>query len=268
MRVTLACIFCITLISPSLAQQPTADSSATERQTNTSKPQALDAKAIVQAAIDHWRGVSSYSEMTMTIHRPDWERSMSMRSWTKGDDSSLVRVTSPAKDAGNGTLILKDDMWSFSPKINRVVKVPSSMMGQSWMGSDFSNRDVAREDDILKQYDHHLLKTESIDGHKIYHIEAIPHPSAAVVWGKQVVQVRDDYIVLREDFYDQDGDLVKSMSTSKIEEMDGRMVASKQRMAKVDSAEEWTEIEINSIQFDVDLSDSLFSLSSLRNPRQ
>ncbi|HSN52671.1 MAG TPA: outer membrane lipoprotein-sorting protein, partial [Woeseiaceae bacterium] len=45
-----------------------------------------DAKAIVRAAVDHWRGVSSYSEMSMVIHRPDWERSMTMRAWTKGDD--------------------------------------------------------------------------------------------------------------------------------------------------------------------------------------
>ena len=78
--------------------------------------------------------------MTMTIHRPDWERSMSMRAWTEGDDRSLVRVTAPARDRGNGTLMDDNRMWSFSPRVNRVIKVPSSMMNQSWMGSDFSNK--------------------------------------------------------------------------------------------------------------------------------
>ena len=122
---------------------------------------APDAKAIVRAAVDHWRGVSSYSEMSMVIHRPDWERSMTMRAWTKGDDKSLVRVIEPKKDRGNGTLTDDNDMWTFSPKVNRVIKIPSSMMGQSWMGSDFSNKDVARADDIIDQYDHTLLDTGS-----------------------------------------------------------------------------------------------------------
>lgn len=91
-----------------------------------------DPKELIQQAMDHWRGLSSYSEMTMTIHRPDWERSMSMRSWTKGDKTSLVRVTKPKKDAGNGTLTKDNNMWTFAPKVNRIIKVPSSMMSQSW----------------------------------------------------------------------------------------------------------------------------------------
>ena len=115
-----------------------------------------DARHIVSDAIDHWRGLSSYTVMTMVIHRPDWERSMTMRAWTKGQDQSLVRVIEPKKDRGNGTLIDDNNMWTFSPKINRVIKVPSSMMGQSWMGSDFSNKDIARADDIIDQYDHAL----------------------------------------------------------------------------------------------------------------
>jgi hypothetical protein len=114
---------------------------------------ATDAQQIVRAAVDHWRGLSSYSEMSMVIHRPDWERSMTMQAWTKGDKQSLVRVIEPKKDRGNGTLTDDNNMWTFSPKI------PSSMMGQSWMGSDFSNKDVARADDIVDQYDHTLLGT-------------------------------------------------------------------------------------------------------------
>ena len=99
----------------------------------------IDTRELIQKAMDHWRGLSSYSEMTMTIHRPDWERSMSMRSWTKGEKTTLVRVTAPKKDAGNGTLTKDNNMWTFAPKVNRIIKVPSSMMSQSWMGSDISD---------------------------------------------------------------------------------------------------------------------------------
>lgn len=123
-----------------------------------------NAKELVRAAMDHWRGLSSYSEMTMIIHRTDWERALSMRAWSEGDKVSLVRVTEPKKDAGNGTLLKDNDMWSFSPKINRIIKIPSSMMNQGWLGSDFSNRDISKSTDILDQYEHDLIRQKQLDG--------------------------------------------------------------------------------------------------------
>ena len=230
--------------------------------------QAGEAQDIVRAAVDYWRGTSSYGEMTMTIHRPDWERSMSMRAWTQGEDRSLVRVTAPKKDKGNGTLIDDNNMWSYSPKINRVIKVPSSMMGQSWMGSDFSNKDISRVDDIIDQYDHSILGEAEQDGHIVYRIESIPHEEAAVVWGKEILMIRDDNILLEHGFYDQDGELVKRLLSLEIGEMGGRIVVTRERMQKVDAPGEWTEIIVDSMEYDLDLKDSLFTLSNLRNPRE
>ena len=228
----------------------------------------IDARQLVQQAMDHWRGLTSYSEMTMVIHRPDWERSMTMRSWSKGDKQSLVRVVEPKKDAGNGTLLNDNNMWTFSPKINRVIKVPSSMMSQSWMGSDFSNKDISKSTDIIDQYDHELTGQVEKDGHRLYTITSIPHEDAAVVWGKEVLVVRDDFVLMEQQFWDQDGILVKSMSTLEVEEMGDRAVAKIMRMGKLDTPEEWTQITANTIEFDLELPDSLFTLSNLRNPRQ
>ncbi len=226
-----------------------------------------DGKAIVRDAIDHWRGLSSYTEMTMIIHRPDWERSMTMRAWTKGDDHSLVRVVEPKKDRGNGTLTDDDRMWSYSPKINRVIKVPSSMMGQSWMGSDFSNKDIARADEIVEEYVHTLLATEEVDGITVYEVEAVPDEDAAVVWGREVLRIREDHVVLEHSFFDQDGELVKSLQTMEITDMGGRSTAKRQRMSKADYPDEWTEIQVKDVAYEVELKDSLFTLSNLRNPR-
>ncbi len=226
-----------------------------------------DARAIVRAAVDHWRGLSSYSEMSMVIHRPDWERSMTMRAWTMGDKKSLVRVIEPKKDRGNGTLTDDNNMWTFSPKVNRVIKIPSSMMGQSWMGSDFSNKDVARADDIVDQYDHTLLGVEEVDGIAVHHVRSVPHEEAAVVWGREELRIREDHVVIEHRFYDQDGELVKTLSTLEIEEMGGRTIARRQRMAKEDAPEEWTEIAVNSVEYEIDINDSVFTLSNLRNPR-
>jgi len=227
-----------------------------------------DPKELIQAAMDQWRGTSSYSEMTMTIHRPGWERSMSMRGWTKGDMQSLVRVTAPKKDAGNGTLLDDEQMWTYSPKINRIIKVPSSMMSQSWMGSDFSNKDISKSTNIVHQYEHTLLETRQREGHTIYVIEAIPHEEAAVVWGKEILAIRDDKVLLDEEFWDQSGVLVKKLETTAIEEMGGRTVSKIMRMTKPDKPEEWTEMTIDKIEFDLDPADNVFTLSNLRNPRQ
>ena len=225
------------------------------------------ATQIVRDAVDHWRGLSSYTVMTMVIHRPDWERSMTMEAWTKGDERALVRVIDPKKDRGNGTLTQDNNMWTFSPKVNRVIKVPSSMMGQSWMGSDFSNKDVARADDIIDQYDHTLLGTDTVDGVMAYRIESIPHEDAAVVWGSEVLTIREDHVVLEHAFYDPDGELVKTLRSLETGEMGGRTIAKRQRMMKTDTPEEWTEIAVLEVEYDLDLTDSLFTLSNLRNPR-
>ncbi len=227
-----------------------------------------NASEIIRDAVDHWRGVSSYSEIQMVIHRPVWERSMTMRAWTQGDEQSLVRVTEPARDRGNGTLTDDDSMWTYSPRVNRVIKIPSSMMGQSWMGSDFSNKDIAKADDIIDQYEHTLLGTEVVDGVTVYEIESVPFEDAAVVWGREVLRIREDNVVLEHRFYDQDDILVKALESLEIGEMGGRVVALRQRMAKADTPDEWTEIRVLDVEYDIDVPDSMFTLSNLRNPRE
>lgn len=226
------------------------------------------AKDIVRAAVDQWRGVSSRGVITMTVHRPDWKRTLSLRSWTRGNDDSLVRVTKPRRDAGNGTLTIGNEMWTYSPKVNRVIRIPSSMMNQNWMGSDFSNRDISRADDIVDHYQHTLLETVRTDGREVHVIRSIPNEEAAVVWGHEILMVRDDGVLLEHAFFDQDGILVKSMVSLEIGERGGRTIATRQRMAKADAEGEWTEIHVDEMEFDLKLGDILFTLSNLQNPRE
>jgi outer membrane lipoprotein-sorting protein len=227
-----------------------------------------DPAELIRKAMDHWRGGTSYSDMTMVIHRPDWERSMSMQAWTEGDKQSLVRVTAPSRDAGNGTLLLDNNMWTYTPKINRVVKVPSSMMNQSWMGSDLSNKDISKSTDIIEQYDHTVLESIEVDGHQAWVIQSIPHEEAAVVWGKEIWTIRDDHVMLEQQFWDQDGVLVKAFTTREIRELGGRTVATVMRMQEVEKQDQWTEMSVSNAEFNIDLPPNLFTLSNLRNPRQ
>ena len=227
-----------------------------------------DARDIIRDAINHYRGLTSYSEMTMTIHRPGWERTMSMNGWSSGSKKTLVRVTAPPRDAGNATLVLDDNkVWSFTPKINRVIRIPSSMMSQSWMGSDFSNKDISRTDEIVDKYEHTLLRTEESNGHTVYVIESVPHEEAAIVWGKEISHIRDDFIELEHHFLDQDLETVKILKTLDIQEMGGRMFAVHQRMNMLEKGGEWTEISVQELDFEREIPEYLFTLSNLRNPR-
>lgn len=225
-----------------------------------------DGDALVRAAFDHYRGKASTGTAVMTIHRPDWERTMSMQVWTEGDSQSLVRITAPAKDEGNGTLKKGQDMWLFNPKVNRVIKLPPSMMSQSWMGSDFSNNDLAKTDSLVHDYDHQVRSTEARDGHTVYLVHSTPHAGAPVVWGSLELEIRDDDVLLAERFYDEDGALVKELTTSDVGMLGGRVLPATLRMQKADAEAEWTELHYEELSFQDSLPERLFTLTHLRNP--
>ena len=229
-----------------------------------------DARIRVKTAWDYWRGASSVGQATMIVHRADWERSMSLKSWTKGSKNSLVRFSAPPKDAGNASLTLDQEMWSFAPKLNRIIKIPPSMMVQSWMGSDFSYNDISKGDDIIDRYDHQIVSSGEIDHHKFDLIQSIPHEASPVVWGKEMLKIRDDNIILEHEFYDQDMNLVKKLSVREIRMIGGKLYPTRIRMEKVSGEEkgEWTEVIQDEIEFNRDLPDSLFTTSNLQNPRE
>lgn len=225
------------------------------------------AAEIVQKAIKHWRDESSNSRSTMTIHRPEWQREMAIESWTEGLSKSLVLFTAPARDAGSASLKVNTEMWSYSPKVRRVVKIPASMMSQSWMGSDFSYNDLARDDEIVKFYSHRFLPNEAIDGMTVYVIEATPKEDAPVVWGKEIVRVREDYVILGHLFYDQQGKLVKELKTLEVGPLGGRPFPILMRMTISEKEDHWTEVHHQDVKFGVSIPPETFSVGYLQNPR-
>lgn len=227
-----------------------------------------DASKIVEKAFDYWRGMSSFSEFSMTIHRPDFERTMVLKGWTKGRSDGLFYVLAPPKDAGNGTLKKGQDMWSYNPKINRAIKLPPSMMSQSWMGSDFSNDDLAKSDSILDDYNHTIVDQQKVNDHTIYTIESVARENAPVVWGKQVLTIRDDYLLLTEQFFDEDMVLVKDMTAENLVEFSGRIFPKTWTMRRADKQDHYTKLEYVDLEFDIEIDDRLFTLASLKSKKR
>ncbi|MFC1823220.1 outer membrane lipoprotein-sorting protein [Thermodesulfobacteriota bacterium] len=229
---------------------------------------ALDPQTLVKDCFNYMRGEASFSTIDMTIHRPDWQRVMKMKAWTRGESDSLIIITSPPKDDGNGTLKKGREMWMFNPKVNRIIKLPPSMMSQAWLGSDFSNNDLAKTDSLIKDYEHRVEGIDELDGKKVYRVRSIPKPEAPVVWGMLKLRIREDLVLLAQHYYDEDLEPVKSMTTSEIMLLGGKLFPRIWVMKKTDAKGEYTELKYHQLEFKRGLPKTIFTLSNLKNPRR
>ena len=183
---------------------------------------AETARDIVKKADELIRSKSSYSVVEMTIVKPGWSRTMSMKLWALEPDYALIYVSSPARDKGTVTLKRKNEVWNWLPSVQRVIKIPPSMMLQSWMGSDFTNDDLVRESSVVNDYTHSLIGEETMNGYKCHKIKMTPKPEAGVVWGKIIVWIsKDRYLQTKADYYSEDGKKVKTF-TGSMERKNGR----------------------------------------------
>ena len=230
------------------------------------EPAAPDAADLVQRAFDYYRDKASMARVRMTIHRPEWERTQIMDAWTVGEEESLFTIVDPPKDRGNGTLKVGNEMWTYNPRVNRIIKLPPSMMAQSWMGSDFSNNDLAKADALVKDYTHRLAGQEQQDGHTVYTIESTPLPDAPVIWGKEVLRIREDLVFLEEAFFDEAGELVKTLTFEQIEMISGKLYPRVLVMRPADKPGQYTKVEYLKLAFMDTLPEHYFTRGALRNP--
>lgn len=229
---------------------------------------AQNAKEIVQKADDKFRGKSSEGTMTMIIERPTWSRTVTMKSWSMGNEYSLIYITAPAKEKGQVFLKRESEMWNWVPNIERMIKLPPSMMMQSWMCSDFTNDDLVRESSIVTDYTHKIIGEETINGYESYKIELIPLPDAPVVWGKVLMWIsKDEFYWLRSEFYDEDNILVNTETLSDIKKMDDRTMPTRMEMVPADEEGHKTIMIYDKIDFDVKIDESFFSQQNMKRVR-
>jgi outer membrane lipoprotein-sorting protein len=229
---------------------------------------AQNAEEIVRQADEKFRGSSSNGQTTMIIERPAWSREITMKSWSLGNDYSMIYITAPAKEKGQVFLKRKNEMWNWIPTIERMIKIPPSMMMQSWMGSDFTNDDLVRESSLVKDYSQEIIGEENIRNYDCYKIRLLPHPDAAVVWGKIIMWIsKEDYYWLKAEFYDEDGELVNTEILSEIKLLDDRKLPTRMEMIPSDKNGHKTILIFNDIEFDVNLDESFFSQQNMRRVR-
>ncbi len=227
-----------------------------------------DPTEIIQKADQHLRGETSTSELKMEIVKPNWSRTIEMQSWSKGSDYSLILITAPPRDKGTTFLMRQDEVWQWVPSISRTIKIPPSMMMQSWMGSDFTNNDLVQEASIVEDYTHTLLGDTTIRDYEAWIIKMQPKPEAPVVWEKVLVWVtKDNYIQLRSEYYGEDGELVNTLKMEEIQEMGGRMIPTRWVMIPAQEENQKTIMTYESIEFNTPIPNSFFSIQNMKRVR-
>jgi outer membrane lipoprotein-sorting protein len=227
--------------------------------------QAMEVDTLIRHIDNLWRGETSQALMTMTVKTQRYQRSMSLEAWSRGKDDSLVVIREPIKDRGIATLKVKENIWNYLPKINRVTRVPSSMMSGSWMGSHFTNDDLVKESTFEDDYDSSITFEGTRDGKAIYELTSLPKPDAAVVWGKVVIEIEQQTLApLRWVYYDEEDTLIRTLSFDQVEKIGARIVPMRLSLQPEDKPDESTVITYQTIEFGVDIQSSFFSLQNLK----
>lgn len=222
-------------------------------------------KEVLKKVDDLYRGTTSRGEVSMTVVTPDWKRTMDMKIWSEGMDKTFIVLLSPAKDAGVATLRVKKEMWNYFPRINKTLKVPPSMMMGSWMGSDFTNDDLVKESTFLDDYDASWAKDGAPGTWKL---ELIPKAQTATVWGKIVMTIKAGTLIpLEEDYYDEHGEKVRVMTFTGVKNIGGRTLPMTMELTPLKKPGNKTLLEYKSLEFDMPLDPSVFSLQNLRQAR-
>lgn len=230
---------------------------------------AQNATEIIKKADEKWNGEkSSRGTMTMTIVRPTWERTIQFKIWTLGRDYSMTLITAPAKEKGQAFLKREAEMWNWIPNISRMIKLPPSMMSEGWMGSDYTNDDILKESSMVVDFNHKIVGSEAIDGWDCWKIEMLPKPESAVVWGKVIRWVsKDEYLIMKSEYYDEDEYLVKTELGKEVKMMDDRKIPSKIEIIPADKEDQKTIVEINEMEFNIDIQNSFFSQQNMKRLR-
>ncbi len=211
------------------------------------------------------RGDASYSEMTMRIVRPRYEREISLQAWQLNRQYTMILVTAPARDRGTAFLLRENNVWTYDPRIERTTRLPSSMMAQSWMGSDFTNDDLVRDSDTIDDYTHELLRTEEIAGRTAYVVRMVPKPDRPIVWGKVKMWIcAKDFLQLRVENYDQRDQRVNTMILDRITRFNDRDIPSRITVAPEGKENERTVLLYDALDFDVELDESFFTQRNMQ----
>ncbi len=245
------------------SEEPETNPTA-EAQTNL--PPGVTLATIIKRLDELYRSNTAYAEMEMTIETPHWKRTLTMKSWSQGLEETFIIIEAPRRERGISTLRKGNEMWNFFPKINKVMKVPPSMMMGSWMGSDFTNDDLVKESTRMKDYHARLIPDENPAS---YHVEFVPREETVSLWGKIVSEIdKKSLLPMNEIFYDEKNRKVRELYFKEVKAFGNRIIPSVMELIPTTKKEHKTIVRYTSALFDVPLDKETFTLRNLQKKRR
>lgn len=226
------------------------------------KKKNIDVNSLLKKMDTLFRQDSSVGEISMTIENPKWpnKRSIALKSWSKGQDYTLIKILSPKKDKGIGTLKRQKEMWNYFPKIARQIKIPASMMMGSWMGSDFTNDDLVRDSSYTDDF-----KTTATEKDNVYTLTLTPKKQTISIWDKIEMTIdKKTLLPLAYAFYNEKGEKIRTLSFESPKKFSGVLIPSKLIMASHVTKGKKTTVEYTKIDFNQKLTEGFFSFQSLK----
>ncbi len=221
----------------------------------------LDLQTLIKDVEQQYRGRSSHAETVMRVKTAHWDRTLEMEAWSLDRAYYLIQILEPPKERGVATLKRDRQIWNYLPKVDRVIKVPPSMMGGSWMGSHITNDDLVKASHVDEDYTFALLEETDV----FYLIECLPRENAAVVWGKIIYKIgKQPRVPLEIDYFDESMARVRQIVFDKVQPVGDRVVPLRMTVLPLEKPNERTVFEYRNLEFGLDLEANFFSLRRLK----
>ena len=218
-----------------------------------------DALRLLRQGESVLRSSGTVIDYRVEITRPDWQRTLTFRSQQDYPrDRMRLEVLDPLKVRGTVFLKTGKNLSMYLPKLRREIAVSPAMMQDPWMGSDFNNQDLIESGSLVEDYQHRIVAREEHEGRTELTIESVCKPNAPVTWGRLEQRIHGDGLPLSLGYFDAEGKPVRRLSVLEYGEWGGRTIPSRLRMQPTDKAGQFTDIIVESVEFDVALPEELF----------
>lgn len=222
---------------------------------------ANEADEIIKKLDANMRGESVYMKISMQIKSLRHERTVKMETWSKGKEKSFVKIIYPPRDKGITFLSLDGEMWNYIPKIERIIKIPPSMMLQNWMGSDISNDDLVKQSSIVDDYNAKIIDRKGA----VVTIELTAKEDAPVVWGKIISKIdTTHYTGIEDTFYDEYGEKIRVFRYEDVKSFGKYYLPTVWKILPQKKQNNVTTMYIEDVVYDKEISESYFTKSALK----
>ena len=223
-----------------------------------------DGEAILRRADENMGSDNKISMSTMTIHGRRGSRSVRSKSWIQGRTKSFTEYLDPPREKGTKMLKLEDQLWTYSPSSDRTILISGHMLRQSIMGSDLSYEDMMEDPRLESLYKATVVGEEEVGGRVCWVLDLVSRGEEIAYFRRKVWIEKERYVLMREERYAKSGKLLKTTEVKTVERQGGRWVPTLIVFKDALKEGRGTEFALESIEFDADIPDIVFTKASLR----